>query len=97
MKVMLNQEGKKLWGDIFRSGEVPVCSMTFQNSNLGRIILVNWKLLTALERELIVEKISILSRQTSKDAILKDIEEKGLPLRESLTTGTVVAELRWFI
>lgn len=96
MKVMLNQEGKKQWGDIFPHGEVPVCSMTFSNSNIGRIILVNWKLLTALERELIVEKISTLSNQP-KDAILKDIEKKGLPMRESLTTGTVVAELRWFI
>lgn len=96
VKVFLNQEGKKLWGDVFPSGEVPVMSMTFSESNLGRVILVAWEALTTLERELIVEKISNLSN-VPKDVILRDIKEKGLPMRESLTTGSVVAELRWFI
>lgn len=96
MNVTLNAEGKKLWGDVFPSGVVPVCSMSFSDSNVGRMVLVNWRLLTVQERKLVVEKISKLSNQP-EDAILRSIEKNGLPLRESLTTGTIVAELRWFI
>lgn len=96
MNVTLNEEGKKIWGDVFEKGTVPVKSFTFSNSNVGRIILVNWQLLSPWQKDAIVLKISKLSGQPEKD-IISDIEKKGLPLRESLTTGTVVAEARFFI
>lgn len=96
MDVILNDEGRQIWGDVFPKGRVPVMSFTFSNSNIGKVILVNWRLLTASQKDAVVEKISKLSNQPAK-AILEDIEKVGLPLRESLTTGAVVAETRFFI
>lgn len=96
MEVVLNNEGRQIWGDIFPKGRVPVLSFTFSNTNLGKVIFVNWRLLSAGQRDAVVEKIAKLSNQPAK-VVLEDIELKGLPLRESVTTGAVVAETRFFI
>lgn len=96
MKVTLNDKGKEMWGDLFPDNEVPVNSMVFQESNIGKVVLVAWNTLTVEQKDAILTKIHKKSG-APKDVILKDILEIGLPLRESYTTGVISAELRWFI
>jgi len=61
-----------------------------------RVILVNWAALSSVQKDAVLAKISERC-EAPKDTILKDILRIGLPLRESCTTGTVTAELRFFI
>jgi hypothetical protein len=102
MWVCLNDEGLRVWGDIFPDGKVPVLSMSFQEAKLGptptteRVILVAWTALSQEQKDGVLAKISARSG-ASKEAILKDILRIGLPLRKSHTTGTVAEELRFFI
>jgi predicted Fe-S protein YdhL (DUF1289 family) len=102
MWVCLNDEGKRVWGDVFPDGKVPVCSMNFHNASLEgaggkeRVILVNWWGLSDVQRDAVLAK---LSQRTGAPIveILQDIMEVGLPLRERYTTGCVAAELRFFV
>ena len=101
MWVCLNDEGKRVWGDVFPDGKVPVCSMVFfdaklDNDRLARVILVNWAALSIGQKDAVLAKISERSG-APKGLILKDILKIGLPLREHYTTGVVAAELRFFI
>jgi predicted Fe-S protein YdhL (DUF1289 family) len=102
MWVCLNDERKKVWGEIFPDGKVPVCSLTFQEATLEgptrseSVILVNWVALSPEQKNAVLARISERTG-ASKDAILKDILRIGLPLRKRYTTGAVAAELRWFI
>lgn len=92
MWVCLNDEGKRIWGDVFPTGKVPVASMTFQEAKLGprteRVVLVAWSVLSEEQKKAVLAKISERSG-APKEAILKDILRIGLPLRESYTTGVV--------
>ena len=102
MWVSLNDAGMRVWGDVFPDGKVPVCSMDFHDATLEgvggkeRVILVSWAALKKAQKDGVLAKISERSG-ASKDAILENILKVGLPLRERYTTGTVVAELRFFI
>lgn len=100
MWATLNDEGKKVWGDVFPDGKVPVMSMSFHEAKVGpntkRVVLVSWNVLSKLQKYAVLTKISEKSG-VSEEVILKDIEKIGLPLRESLTTGIIAAELRYFI
>lgn len=101
MWVCLNDAGMRVWGDVFPDGKIPVCSITFQEAKLEggggeQVILVNWAALSPIQKDGVLAKISERSG-APKDAILKDILKIGLPLRERYTTGTVTAELRFFI
>ena len=102
MWACLNAEGKKVWGEIFPDSKIPVTSMSFQETKLGpeckreRVVLVAWTLLSKEKKDAILTKIS-QSSGAPKDQILNDILRIGLPLRESLTTGAIAAELRWLI
>jgi len=100
MWVCLNAEGKRVWGDVFPDGKIPVASMTFRDMKLGskteRAVLVAWAVLSLEQKAAVLAKISERCG-APKDAILKDILKVGLPLRESYTTGTVAAELWFFI
>ena len=96
----MNDEGKRVWGDVFPDGKVPVCSY-FQEAHLEgrgtiRVILVNWGALSSGQKDAILIKIS-KTNGSPKEEILKDILKIGLPLRESYTTAFVAAELRFFI
>jgi hypothetical protein len=104
MWVWLNDEGKRVWGDVFPDGKVPVCSY-FQEANLmrggvtpiaTRIVFVNWSALSSEQKLAVLTKIS-KTTGSSKVEILKDILKIGLPLRESYTTAFVAAKLRFFI
>jgi hypothetical protein len=101
MWTTLNDEGKKVWGHVFPDGKVPVCS-GFETADLEglskteRVVLVDWTALNDGQRSLILTKLSNRSG-ASREAILEDISRIGLPLRECHTTGTIAAELRFFI
>jgi len=98
----LNAEGKAIWGDVFPDGEVPVQSIIAQPATLEgidkteRVFLVDWKELTAQQREAVLEKLSKRSG-ARKDVILKDVLKIGLPLREKYTEGCGTSRLGLFI
>jgi hypothetical protein len=98
----LNSEGKRLWGDVFPEGEVPIQSMVAQTATLEgidgveRVFLVDWKELTAEQQKCILERIGSLSG-TSKDAVLREILKVGLPLREKYTEGCGTSRMGLFI
>ena len=88
--VRLNVEGKRLWGDVFPDGIVPVQSIATQRAKLEgvkdaeSVFIVNWKELNTEQQQAILEKLSEQSGAT-KDEILKDILKVGLPLRRRYT------------
>jgi hypothetical protein len=98
----LNTEGKKLWGDVFPDGEVPIQSMIAQTATLEgvdgieRVFLLDWKELSAEQQKAILEKISKLSG-ASKDTIFKQVLKAGLPLRERYTEGCGTSRMGLFI
>ena len=101
MWVCLNEEGMRVWGDVFPEGKVPVCSMSFHRATLGvgkgeQVVLVNWNALSSQQKDAILAKISQRSGVPAQ-AILSEILKVDLPLRERFTTGVVAAELRFFI
>lgn len=88
----LNDEGKRIWGDLFPSGQVPVRSVIAQPADLEgikkpeRVFLVEWKDLTEQQKDGILTKLSKKSG-APKDVILKDILKIGVPLRVKYTNG----------
>jgi hypothetical protein len=96
----LNLEGKRVWGDVFPDGIVPVQSIATQHAELEglkdaeSVFTVNWKELTTEQQQAILEKLSEQTGAT-KEAILKDILKFGLPLRRRYTAscGTNRTEL----
>jgi len=90
--VRLNVEGKRLWGDAFPDGIVPVQNIATQHAKLEGIkdaesvFTVNWKALTTEQQQTIIEKLSEQSGAT-KDEILKDILKVGFPLRRKYTVN----------
>jgi hypothetical protein len=100
MWVCLNEEGKRVFGDVFPDGKVPVCSMQFSKMKLGdglvEAVLVNWRVLSIEQKVAVVRKLAD-AWNVSKDDVLVAIKRIGLPLRKSLTTGVIAAELRFFV
>lgn len=96
----LNMEGRRIWGDVFPDGIVPVQSIATQYAKLEGIkdaesvFTVNWKELTPEQQQAILEKLSEQTGAT-KEAILKDILKVGLPLRRRyiVSCGTNRMEL----
>jgi len=88
----LNDEGKRIWGDLFPTGEVPVRSIIAQPADLEGIkepemvFLVEWKDLTEEQKDGILTRLSKKSG-APKDIILKNILKSGLPLRAQYTDG----------
>jgi hypothetical protein len=106
----LNDEGKRVWGDVFPDGKVPVRTffgeVNLEGGGSESVAMVYWKKLSYAQQAAIVNKLvdkgglpkgALQSRLRLRNEILKDILSIGLPLRESYTTGTVAAELRFFI
>lgn len=99
--VSLNKEGKRLWGDVFPDGRVPVCAIDFQKAELEgagteEVIMVNWTALTGQRQEAILVKIGKRSG-ARREWIIADIRKKGLPLRKRYTDGCVAMDPRFFI
>lgn len=98
MKALLNDEGKKIWGEIFPDGNIPVVSPQRHHAMLeGKrelVYLVAWNDLTPDQRSLILNHLAKKfkgSTQSVETQILKD----GLPLRASLV-ACVPIPLRYF-
>jgi hypothetical protein len=98
----LNAKGKEIWGDVFPDGEVPVQSIIAQPATLKginkteRVLLVDWKELTAQQQDAVLEKLSKRSG-TAKNVILKDALKIGLPLREKYTDSCGTTRLGLFV
>lgn len=97
----LNDEGKKIWGDIFPNGEVPVRSLLTQQARLEgagteRVFLVAWDKLTIQQKNAIVERLSKNGGEPV-EFIWKVISQVGLPLREKLTDGAGTTRAGLFI
>lgn len=97
----LNDEGKKVWGDIFPDGEVPVRSIIAQPARLEgageeRVFIVEWRDLNSGQQDAILERLSKKSG-APKEVILQDILKIGLPLREKYTNGSGTTRLGLFI
>ncbi len=98
----LNAEGKKVWGEVFPDGEVPIQSIIAQTATLEgiekveRVFLVDWKELTAEQQKGILERISRQSG-AGKDVILREILKVGLPLREKYIEGCGTSRMGLFI
>ena len=96
----LNDEGKKEWGEIFPSGMVPVVSMLPMTLNLGgkleRAYKVSIPELSDGQFEAVVSKIAE-KFHAPKAFIRKDFLEKGIPLRESLTSGSGTNQIGLFL
>ena len=88
----LNPQGKRLWGNIFSDGVVPVQNIATQHARLEGIkdvesvFTVNWKELTQEQQQAILERLSERTGAT-KETILKEILKAGLPLRRRYTAG----------
>jgi hypothetical protein len=88
----LNPEGKRLWGNVFPDGVVPVQSIATQHAMLEGIkdvesvFTVDWKELTQDQQKAILEKLSERTGAT-EGTILKEILKVGLPLRRRYTAG----------
>ena len=89
----LNEEGKKLYGEIFPNGEVPVLSFVPQTAKLEgvekpeRVFIIYWDELTEEQKEMLLTRFSKRSG-VSKEVIKAEIEKTGLPLREKYTAGS---------
>ena len=97
----LNEEGKKLWGDVFPDGSVPVRSMLTEQAKLEgagteRVFLIDWAALTAEQQNAILEKLS-KKFNAPKEAILDQVRKVGLPLREKYTSGSGTRRMELFI
>lgn len=86
MNALLNDEGKKQWGEIFPDGHVPVQTLIAQDATVEetnqplKVYLVNWILLSKDQQQAILKKLSD-KFHAPKEAIEKDILKKGLPLQ----------------
>lgn len=82
----LNLEGRRAWGDVFPDGKVPILSIAAQQAKLEGIkdpesvFAVDWNELSEWQQQAVLEKLSSQSG-ASKQAILKEIQKVGLPLR----------------
>lgn len=84
-KVILNDEGMKVWGYVFPGGMIPVNTPYAVRADLGGIgkqdvYLVAWAALSEQETELILEKM-MKNFHATKLEIEAQIQEKGLPIR----------------
>ena len=100
MWVSLNDEGKRVWGDVFPDGKVPVSTFFGETELEGRgresVALIYWKGLSFAQQEAILKKLSA-KFGAPRETILEQIKSKGLPLPERYTTGIVTTELKYFV
>ena len=92
-KAFLNDLGKKEWGDVFRTGAIPILNPFPGTAKLGghseKIYLVDWLELSAAEQDAVLEKISNKSG-APKDVIQKEVSRVGLPLRASFVSSVAI-------
>lgn len=103
----LNEEGKKLYGDIFPNGIVPTKHMitelaTLEDDNgnpVGKedVYRIDWDILTEEQRKAWVHRVA--SKHKVPDAVIrKEFENLGfIPLRKRYTCGSGTNEIHLFI
>ena len=87
--VYLNDEGKKLWGNVFPDGEVPVLfispdSIDFVDKKNVKIFMVQLSVLTQEQIDKILDKLSDIFKEPKK---VIDIKKHELMLRAELTNS----------
>jgi hypothetical protein len=88
----LNDEGKKLYGDVFPDGEVTVVSMIPGWAKIGdsekpdKIYMIRVSDLTPEQFDKILEKV-MQNLGGSKEEIKAYFEKENIPFRQSLTSG----------
>lgn len=96
----LNPEGRKEWGEIFPDCKVPIKNVAVQrirlegNRDPESVYSVEWKELAPWQQEVIVERLSRQSGDTT-EVILSEILRFGLPLQRKYiqSAGTKGMEL----
>lgn len=87
----LNEEGMRLWGDVFPDGRVPLVSMIPQVASLrdtpSRAYMVYIPELQEEQFEAILSKLQA-KFNAPKEVIRKALLESGLPLRASLVSSS---------
>lgn len=90
----LNEEGEKIWSDVFPDSKVPVLSMIPKYGSLGSPEATPQHYFVVYVRELSDEQIEgILDILTEKfnaprEEMRTEFMEHGIPLRQSLTNGS---------
>ena len=98
----LNDEGKRLWGDVFPNGIVPVMVMIPQSASLEgqdkimSVFLINEKELTPEQIDLILTKLAT-KFNAPKEEIRKDMLKSHIPLRRELTNGSGTNQMGLFL
>jgi hypothetical protein len=83
---LLSDEGKKVWGDVFPSGVIPLRSLsagkieTVTDGSL-RAYFVDWLSLSREQQKAIISRLST-KFGGSEDQVKSDIQVKGLPILE---------------
>jgi hypothetical protein len=84
MDALLNEEGRKIWGAIFKDGTIPVLSPVSHKASLGgveeEIYDVAWDDLTPVQRGQVINQLA-QNFKASTQAVENQILMKGLPLR----------------
>jgi len=96
----LNEEGMKIFGDVFPDKTVPILSMIPQYVKLPigdkRIYKVYFDELTDEQIEKIIN-ILVEKQGGPREDLEKQIKEYGLPLREELTSGSGTNHVELFL
>ena len=98
--IFLNEEGKKLYGDIFPDGQIPVLSMIPTlggiDGNPERVYLIFHE---ELSNEQIDQVLTLLSRKfgADKELIRHEMLKNRIPLREKYVSSSSTNHLGLFI
>lgn len=100
--IYLNDEGRKLYGEIFPHGKLPVISMFPQWAKLGgsetssQIYLVKVSELSSEQFSKIVD-IVMKNLGGPRREIEKNFKDNNIPLREELTSGAGTDQIGLFL
>jgi hypothetical protein len=94
--IFLNEEGKKLYGDIFPDGNIPVLSMIPSMVGIERVFLIYHE---ELSNEQIDQVLTLLSRKfgADKELIRHEMLKNRIPIREKYVSSAGTNHLGLFI
>jgi len=96
----LNDAGKKLYGEVFPDGMVPVVNMIPGFADVGdhteRVYLIDYE---ELSEDQTAKMLQLLSQNfgVSEDAVRSELLKNRIPLREKYTRGSGTNQLGLFI
>jgi len=98
--IQLNEEGKKLYGEIFPTGEIPVLSMLPTVAGIAgqaeRVFLIYHE---EMSNEQIDQMLTLLSRKfgADKELIRHEMLKNRIPIREKYVSSSGTNHLGLFI